>query len=387
MKAKTIKGLACLLSFVMIVGLMPATSLAAPATSIVVNGTDILSVQNHTVQCGNGTAVYDLTENTLTLKDAEITNSLTGDTNGGIVFSGGDLTIVLEGTNTITSDGCGIVSSGSTLTIKGSGSRDGSESSEEIEPDSLSIQSASYGIREGSYGNVVIEDAKVGIHVTGGSRQGIHAEGTLTIQNGADVTSTGIDYSLTANGGIVITDSSVKAEVTSVDAFNAIITDAGISISNSKLEAHSKSDYDTTIWAAGDVTISAGSDVTVTSTVSNGLYTQGNIEVFGSTLEASSDSTTYSDGTEPEYGTAPPAFAEGNITISEGEAVVTTPEGTSETATVGSTVTISVAASNAMVARGIITVSGEDTLLNANTGNSGLCGLFIRYQESDCPLF
>ena len=61
------------------------------------NGVDILTVQDNTVACGEGTAVYDPDTNTLTLNDAHITtayNLISG------IYAEGDLDIVLNGDNT-----------------------------------------------------------------------------------------------------------------------------------------------------------------------------------------------------------------------------------------------------------------------------------------------
>lgn len=118
--------LAALLTLVLLVGLMPGAVFASPSTtSVYVNGVDILTVQDNTVACGEGTAVYDPDTNTLTLNDAHITtayNLISG------IYAEGDLDIVLNGDNTM--DGTntqggelpyGIYAKGGDISIKGTG--------------------------------------------------------------------------------------------------------------------------------------------------------------------------------------------------------------------------------------------------------------------------
>ena len=102
MKTLKVKSLAYLLSFLMILGLMPITTYATAPTRLVVNGTDILTAANNTVQCGEGTAKYDSDSNTLTLENATITE---GDTyNGAAIYAPtGDLNIHLVDKNEIES--------------------------------------------------------------------------------------------------------------------------------------------------------------------------------------------------------------------------------------------------------------------------------------------
>ena len=98
--------LAALLSLVLIVSFLPLTVFAANSTGIKVNGVDILNAPNYTVECGEGTAVYDPSDNVLTLENATITRT---DTTIPISFYYGDLTILLKGENTITTPDGGII--------------------------------------------------------------------------------------------------------------------------------------------------------------------------------------------------------------------------------------------------------------------------------------
>ncbi len=68
-----------------------------------VNGVDILSAENNTVQCGSGTAVYDATTNTLTLTNATITKFIRDIDHSPSIYAKDlvDLTIKVVGVNTI----------------------------------------------------------------------------------------------------------------------------------------------------------------------------------------------------------------------------------------------------------------------------------------------
>ena len=119
------RTLVVFLSMLLIIGLMPTIALAGNSTGIKVNGVDILNAPNYTVECGEGTAVYDPSTNTLTLNDAHITtayNLISG------IYAEGDLNIVLNGDNTM--DGTntqggelpyGIYAKGGDISMKGAG--------------------------------------------------------------------------------------------------------------------------------------------------------------------------------------------------------------------------------------------------------------------------
>lgn len=69
-----------------------------------------LQAENRTVACGGGTAVYNPADNTLTLDNAEITEVYTYESEDAYfsytsgIYVVGDLTIVLEGDNTISGE-------------------------------------------------------------------------------------------------------------------------------------------------------------------------------------------------------------------------------------------------------------------------------------------
>lgn len=180
-----------------------------------VNGENVLAAENHTVQCGDGTAKYDATTNTLTLDNATITEAHYN--NGNIEFTG-DLTIVLIGENTITGDSnfYGIGTSYGSLTIRG---EDPSakltikgcffgihlEGNLNISNSTLDITGTSGGIR--SYSDISISGSTVTAYSEIGSFCGIATDGSLTIDSTSTVTAVSKDEELFgafATEGIII---------------------------------------------------------------------------------------------------------------------------------------------------------------------------------------
>lgn len=110
--------LAALLAAVVAVGLLPATAFAASPTELWVNGTDIITDADHVVECGEGTAIYDPDSNTLTLNNAVVTQ----DHSSSGIYADGDLNIVLEGENDISSFWSCIQAQNGNVSISGTGS-------------------------------------------------------------------------------------------------------------------------------------------------------------------------------------------------------------------------------------------------------------------------
>ena len=291
------RALPVLLSFMLIIGLMPTTVFAlepvAP-TTIQVNGTEILDSGNHTVSCGSGTATYDPDTNTLTLDHAEIDYQQNADLNskGAILFDG-DLNINLVGENTITSVTCGIRGTNAgTLTITG---------------DSLTIDSTYYGIGIPlTDANITIDGADLDITAKGKGNfigVGIQAGGVLSIKNGAYIDATDVSHHpIIGNAEIEIEDSTLYAQQYA-NYGAAIRSDGEVSISNSTVEAKADSEGSSAIWTgndlsspptSGNITISDGSNVTLYSKTSNAVYAMlGTISISGSTVKAESFSGAY----------------------------------------------------------------------------------------------
>ena len=135
------QALTAILSVVMIIGLLPTMVLAANTATVTINGK--ILTDGEPLQCGEGTAVWDEENGTLTLNNATINQETTD--NYTVRVSNGELKVVLIGENKITSTSkkafyCGSVD----LTIQGT------------EGDSLTIETDSDGLQIDN-GNLTID--------------------------------------------------------------------------------------------------------------------------------------------------------------------------------------------------------------------------------------
>ncbi len=340
MKTKKIRNFILSLSIVVIAGLMPSEANAAGPGTLTVNGEDILAAPGRVVSCGNGRAEYDETENILTLDNASITDAVPGNTSGGISYGNGDLTIVLIGENSIDVPASyGILGSSGTLTIQGDGT--------------LTINCVYAGIRNGAGGNITVDGAKLYVNAKSLAPfegMGIHAEGILEIFNGAyvelngDVSSTG-ESGLTAGKGISISDSTVKANMFSSDSYNAIVSNADISITNSQVDASTSSVYgDAAIWVEGKISVTGDSELNVRSETGHGIWVNSS-EILIS--ESGFTATAY-------Y----PALQAPNITL------------TDSTVTAESTADWGIWAADSLLIQGDSTVTAKGNIVALGAGNS-----------------
>ena len=97
----------------LVMAFMPVTAFAADF-NVTVNKVAVTNANADNV-LGDGTVSYDAVKDTLTLKNATIEARSTD----AISSSKDDLTILLEGNNTIESDWYGIISTTGTVTFKG----------------------------------------------------------------------------------------------------------------------------------------------------------------------------------------------------------------------------------------------------------------------------
>ena len=161
-----------------------------PDGALYVNGENILTAENNTVQCGSGKAVYDPDTNTLTLTNATIT---TADSDGCGIYYESDLNIVLEGTSTVGNHefNAGIYIEGE-LTISGTGSLTATGSYEGICVDNLTVNSGTV-TGTGDLGIYVAEHMAVNDGTVSGTSTGTGAQISLGIYV----------YTLTMTGGTV----------------------------------------------------------------------------------------------------------------------------------------------------------------------------------------
>lgn len=148
---------------------------------------------------GNGTVSYDAVKNTLTLKNAAIKAEFYSD---AISSSKDELTIILEGNNTIVSDWYGIISTAGTLTFKGEGT--------------LTLSTGNDAIRAAE---IVVDGTTLNIQQT--ELCGLYAttdydpdKGSVHIRNGSNITFDCKDFAMYADGaaGVLISGSSVTAK-------------------------------------------------------------------------------------------------------------------------------------------------------------------------------
>lgn len=313
---------ALLISFVLLVGLLPATALAAvPEGQIIYVGNESVTNGGYWTTDSNGNVTaytggdtptdnyihYDVANNTLTLHNATIKESVSTNTSTfiagaaiGVLNQNGDaeLTITLEGTNTIAEVGKGIYvlansTGGATLTITGDGSLDASASQTGIWVQSnngngaLFIQNAKVeatGTNTAGYGvNVQSSNSSTAaLTVDGGSLTASGSPGILydSIGSGTVPKTTALTISNSAivdarGGGIGAGLLQDLKKVSPADDSVGIVF--GLDLSDSKAGA-----------VYGDVTlqdnleISEGESLTIPSEAS--LTTNGKLTVDGGTL-------------------------------------------------------------------------------------------------------
>lgn len=199
---------------------------------VVVNGVDVLAAANYTVSCGGGKAVYDPEDNTLTLNNAEISSGYAyyGNTCG--IYSDEDLTIVLEGRNTISGAKYGIRSEEG-LTIRGDGS--------------LTITGDYVGIYTSS-GDFRFEGGTLDIEIDSSGNDDVDGRGIIS--DASD------DYEMTISGGSITIDMEG-------DGFGIFREYGDLKIEGGCVEITST---DSAIYAgSGDVIISGTPTITVTA--------------------------------------------------------------------------------------------------------------------------
>ena len=252
-------------AFAFIIAMLPALAFAETTQyNLFVNGEQFTS-DNLTIACGEGTATYDPSAQTLTLSNASITNAVDY---GGIDSKlTGDLNIVLRGENHITfDDNFGIKTEGD-IEFSGLGSlaidvagetKDGISAAGSVSVCGATLSiNAPGGIGIASDGSVIVDNARLTSHAL---YAGIDAA-NLTINN-----SSVVDISATENNCNAAYISSRSGA-----------TGGNLSISNSNVVAKSLFPG---LFASGNLTVDGGS-VQSTSTVDSGLWARGDLTIKG----------------------------------------------------------------------------------------------------------
>lgn len=305
--------LACTLAIVMIVA--PAQALAysnTPPTAIYVNNVDITQDSDYRLECGEGYAEFDPDTGVLTLNNASVTETyfnpegsssagsqgidshcgiytgnqvdlvieLVGENriSGGIQTwgvggTGGDITISGEGSLEVVADMANGITPYRDLTISGATVSFYSSTMYAIRPDSGMIRitdgahveakipeevSADGFVTLYAPNNLIVEDGAT-LEVEGRAR----VVGSATIEQDASlsVSNEKAQYALWVSSGLTVRGSALS--VSSLVDY-AVVVDAGLIASNSRIEAHSANSYG--MWVrSGAATIDGGS-VTLSST-------------------------------------------------------------------------------------------------------------------------
>lgn len=254
--------LSILLSLIMMVGVFSVAAFADPTSyDLYVNG-ELITSEKLTVKCGEGTATYNPAEKTLTLNNAEITESNLAADNYGIRAKGGDdLNIKLIGNNKINLPENGGIMVNDDVYIYGDGK--------------LTMEVLWAGIS--AFGNVgIYEKAELDIKANGGVAI---ASKRVYIDN-SKVKAVGLDAGIDA-ATLDIKNSEAVLEATENERNAAFMRNENgitsyINIVNSKVKAKS---YYPALFTPGSI-IFDGGEAECISTDDSSIWATGNI-VFG----------------------------------------------------------------------------------------------------------
>ena len=289
-KIRKLMGFAAALAFAMV--MLPAAAFADTTQyDLFVNGEQFTS-EKLTIECGEGAATYDPATHTLTLDNASITN--TADYGGIASNLTGDLTIALQGNNSITfDDNMGIMAAGN-VEITGPGNlaiyvagetKDGLSVAGDVSVRGTSLSvNAPGGIGIASDGTVSIDNAQV---TSAALYAGIDAI-NLIIENGSVVDISAAEDSCNAafisprngatGGNIRISNSNVMAK----SVFPGLFAGDNLTISGASVQ--STSTADSALWAKGDLTIGDNAHVTLDGKYPSGC--NGNFTVYAAEIDA-----------------------------------------------------------------------------------------------------
>lgn len=254
--------LSILLSLIMMVGVFSVAAFAEPTSyDLYVNG-ELITSEKLTVKCGEGTATYNPAEKTLTLNNAEITESnLAADNYGIRAKSSDDLNIKLIGNNKINLPENGGIMVNDDVYIYGDGK--------------LAMEVLWAGIS--TFGNVdIAEKAELDIKANGGVAI---ASKRVYIDN-SKVKAVGLDAGIDA-ATLDIKNSEAVLEATENERNAAFMRNENgitsyINIVNSKVKAKS---YYPALFTPGSI-IFDGGEAECVSTDDSSIWATGNI-VFG----------------------------------------------------------------------------------------------------------
>ena len=289
-KIRKLMGFAAALAFAMV--MLPAAAFADTTQyDLFVNGEQFTS-EKLTIECGEGAATYDPATHTLTLNNASIANTAGY---GGIASNlTGDLTIAIQGDNSITfDDNMGIMAAGN-VEITGPGNlaiyvagetKDGLSVAGDVSVRATNLSvNAPGGIGIASDGTVSLDNAQV---TSAALYAGIDAI-NLIIENGSVVDISAAEDSCNAafisprngatGGNIRISNSNVMAK----SVFPGLFAGDNLTISGASVQ--STSTADAALWAKGDLTIGDNAHVTLDGKYPSGC--NGNFTVYAAEIDA-----------------------------------------------------------------------------------------------------
>lgn len=358
---------------------------------VYVNDTDLVTKQDHTVACGEGTATLNVDTATLTLEDATLE---IGNINAYFESQAEEktLTVVLKGENSITTQYSGIYTNGNMVVNAEPGA-------------SIKVNSTSNNYNGFYAENDLTIDG--GTYEVSSGYPAFCSDADLTIQGGAKVVNATVSNGSAIYAGNVVT---ITGDGTSVNAnayYCAVMGDGGVTISGGAvLVGHSENDHP--VYTRGALLLD-GADVTLTSdygsatalfadseepfninnskvtvtTASTSIFSQGNINITDSVLNINSGANpinawgTLSISGSGTVVTANGAYpvAGGEIEISGGSVAVNTTNGTAISGSNGVTISggssVSASTTAAMAAiyseNGDIEFEGADTKVSASS--------------------
>ena len=237
---------------------------------------------------GDGTVSYDIGTNTLTLRNATITQ---GTHEESAIYSNGNLNIVLEGENTVNAVDVGIYVYG-TLAISGSGS---------LTVNGINIEN----------GDIIISSGTI---TTSKAYEGITAD-NVTISGGT-VTATGEVVGITAYEDVTINGGEVTAtgEMVGITAYEDVtINGCEVTATGDKVGIEA---YNNKVIISGGTVTATGSDAGITA-YKNVTINGGEVTATGDTMGIKSDNkVTISGGTVTATGGTMGISAYGSMIIS-----------------------------------------------------------------------
>lgn len=322
-----------LLALVLLMSLLPAGAMASggegdlPLTKLWVDGVNMLESGDDPITitlAGGGTASYDAVSNTLTLRDAIITEGHTVYGGAYGIYADGDLNIVLEGTSTAGSDklDAGVNMDGD-LTITGTGSLT-TTGDDEAGIDVSGNLTVNGGTVIGNHtddtgidvhGNLTVNSGgtvsgtsstQEGVHastltvnggsVAGSGLQGVCVENSITVESGTLTgTGTGEDsyfiygiYVKSTDGNFTVSGGSVTGKGTGEDSHGIHINGGSMTVEGGTVTSSGEGYYSSGIYIEdnGSLTVEDG-EVTSTGNGENcyGIY-MDYLTITGGTVTA-----------------------------------------------------------------------------------------------------